>query len=601
MTTDVSSVTPVVPAFTGVLASGDRTYHVGLDTVLDIRSHLLAAPLLACDIETAGLGEHRWQMRCITFASTTDAALLDPRDPAQWELARDLLSAARKPLFHNAAFDVPVLVRNGLLGLDDTSRVLCSLVLARQGNPGGRNQLKDCVERHFRVTSSDPWKALPGWSRARWYREGDLGLPAYLRGALDDAIWTARLPEKLLAEVHRLYRNAAHPLTAAEIDRLIDREQTVLHVWLRRFTAGLPADLDAVDDYRDLHAVEVTRGRGLLAVHGIVPTKPETLTTWLGDAGHINPATWKRTPSGALSADKKELEKFDGRIPEVTAWLAVRNATKVQQYLDGIEVAVRGTGLVHPTISVMTATTGRMSISDPPLQQFAPDARPILTSPFAAGLVSVDWTAIEVVLIAALSGQIDILDGLRLPKEQRIDPYMRVACLAGIERKPAKTTLLAQLYGQGVRGLSLRLGLTEDAARELIAAVMGPLPKIRSFMDALKATAQRTGYATTMSGRAIPVGYSESGSVAAYRAVNYTVQGSAYDLLAEVTVELERRGLGDRLFLPIHDELVCDAEAADEVSEVMSTVPDCLARWAGPDVPLLAEPKSCGMTWMKVD
>ena len=190
-----------------------------------------------------------------------------------------------------------------------------------------------------------------------------------------------------------------------------------------------------------------------------------------------------------------------------------------------------------------------------------------------------DWSSIEPVLIGNLAGEVEWIEGF----EAGGDLYEPVAQAAGVSRKTAKVILLAQFYGQGRRKLAWSLGVDEEQAGELVDAVMGGLPKVVAACRAIRNVGNRYGKAQTLSGRICPVApdfTTGNRSYQGYLAVNYVVQGGAYDLLAEAIFEMHRRGLDDALYVAVHDELVVAAEVADEVEQIMRTPPPALVEMA---------------------
>ena len=114
-------------------------------------------------------------------------------------------------------------------------------------------------------------------------------------------------------------------------------------------------------------------------------------------------------------------------------------------------------------------------------------------------------------------------------------------------------------------------------------------------MRKVQNVAETYGRMVTAGGRILPVdqGYE-------YKAVNYAIQGSAYDVLANSIVEMDRRGLGDHLQLAMHDELVVDTEVAEEVQQIMLTPPEFLITWAERVPVLRTDRADMGSAWAKV-
>lgn len=604
---DISIVTPdapALPAFTREVreVAGVRVQvGVGVQAAQELLPSILAGEHVAMDIETFGVAPaERWRIKAVGIGSADGAtvAVLDPRDPHQADLIRDTLDRAVELHVHNAAFDAPILLRSGLLSDAVVDRLYDTLVVARMSNPGGQNGLSACATRLLGLPASvSPWADLPGqWSANRWYREADLSRARYIDGLVADVSVTARLCDPLIAELRRLYARA--PFWAVdefELHRLVERETAIMRMMVLRTAAGLPADLDYADQFRDKYSVDIQLRAARLEAAGIKASAPNTVSAWLENAGLID-ARWERTATGKPSTAKKLLKSLANRATEVADYLTVRSAEKTFSYLDTIAESVAATGLVHPTVNVGAARTGRMSISDPALQQFPAAARGILLSPFERGLVSIDWSSIEVVVAAAIGRDAGLLHAIA----DGLDPYSLAVEAAGVERDVAKVVILAGQYGQGPISLARTLGITVDEAVTLRDNIFAAMPGVQGLIASMTRTAHG-GHVTTLSGRTIPI-TRFNGQLKAYTGANYVVQGSAYDLMAEALYEIARRGLGAHVMLAVHDELVVDADPSvvAEVAEIMSTAPARLVEHVG-NVPLTlrAEPEPLGERWGK--
>lgn len=230
------------------------------------------------------------------------------------------------------------------------------------------------------------------------------------------------------------------------------------------------------------------------------------------------------------------------------------------------------------------------SYSSPELQQFSADARPILCDD-GQGLTSIDWSQIEPVTMGLLAKDAKFLD----PYERGEDLYEPLMRAAGVDRKLAKVVLLASMYGQGDAAMAGRIGQSQTRAAQIRRQINSAMPRCAAWMTGQQDWAEKAGSVITAGGRMLPVD-----SKGAFRAVNYVVQGSAYDVLAYSIVEMERRGIGDSLHLAMHDEVVVDTPVADEVREIMQTPPDFLINAAGRTPVLRTDRADMGHAWAKV-
>jgi DNA polymerase-1 len=309
----------------------------------------------------------------------------------------------------------------------------------------------------------------------------------------------------------------------------------------------------------------------------------------LKDRGLL-PRSWPLLKNGEPSADKRWLEKLTH--PAVDAMIRRSQADRFStDYADKLVHLTRD-GRIHPQVAVLVAVTGRSSYGDPPLQQFPPSTRRMLR--FDRPATSLDWSSIEPAFFANVTGETELVELY----EAGGDLYRPVMEAADIPRKSAKTTLLALLYGQGTASLALRLGLTEEDTVEVVEAVLGRLTRIRDVSRKIRTAGNAIGLVQTMSGRVIPLDKDPRGrGYFGYKGINYVVQGSCYDLLAEALVAMHSEGLDEALQVAVHDELVVDTEAADDVARIMATPPESFIEMSG-RVPVLRTGRTeLGYNW----
>jgi DNA polymerase family A/3'-5' exonuclease len=598
-------VSPVRPAAVGTftLPALGAQYTIGRDHVGDAACYLARyTDTLAVDIETEGLGRAAMNVKAVTIASRDHAVILDPRDPLQAEVIRRALSMARGLVLHRTCFDVPILARHGLLTVGDgIAKVVDTLIYCRLAEPDERTRKSlDHAAARYLGTSTDnllklSFRAAGMRSQTEGFRQFDLDRPVYVHGAAIDGIVTARLlPLARTAALSRL--TEGHPfttygVTGDEALRLLDREQIVNRLFLRRSARGLRVDLDRLDAYREQVGEQQAVDHAILDEAGVVAGNTNSLTGWLDERGLI-PADYPRTPkTDKPSGLADNLERI--YHPIAAAFVRVKQTDKVlNDYLTKVVDLADEHDRVHPEVSILGAATGRSSMSDPPFHQFPPDARGIVLADEGDEMTSIDWSQIEPVTAANVARDLPVLQGY---EDGTSDLYTEVARMAGITRKAAKVVVLALLYGQGLArlaaGLSQAVGepVTVEQARKIKDTLFATMPLVKRMIYRIKDVAERHRMIFTLSGRIVPVPMSTwegRSSVATHKAVNYFVQGSAADLLAEALVEIEAQGLGDAVYLAMHDELVVSTSAAEQVQKIMSTPPERLCRMAG-RVPIL--------------
>jgi DNA polymerase-1 len=385
-----------------------------------------------------------------------------------------------------------------------------------------------------------------------------------------------------------------------EAEALLERQEQVHRVMLRRTAVGLAVNSEYLTTYAEQIDAERNRHMATLAACGLAggAGKSTALIKYLADRGEL-PAGWPRTRTGKLSATKADLERLAHPLTDAQRQLA--NTDKIFGYLEKVYRQAEVTGRCHPQVGVLGASaTGRMSYSYPELQQFPKEARPIITDD-GQGLTSIDWAQIEPVTMALMARD----EAFLAPFEAGEDLYEPIQRSCGLPsgdhpdakegRAMAKIVLLATMYGQGVRSLAVRIGHTEESAAQIRRQMIEAMKPCGRWMRRIESIADQYGVVPTAAGRILPVdkGYG-------YKAVNYVVQGSAYDVLAHTICEIDRQGIGEHVQLAMHDELVVDTTVAAEVQQIMSSAPPFLESWAGRTFALRTDRADMGNAWAKV-
>jgi DNA polymerase-1 len=302
-------------------------------------------------------------------------------------------------------------------------------------------------------------------------------------------------------------------------------------------------------------------------------------------------------------------------VPAVEEW---RELTKlINTYLEPLPEHIDArTGRVHSTFKQMVAATGRLSSTDPNLQNIpvrtdlGAEIRACFVAEDGFRLVVADYSQIELRLMALLSEEPALLEAYRRGEDVH---RVTAAAVAGIppdevskrQREHAKATNFGIMYGLSAFGLSEQVDISVEEAKAFIEAYFAKYPKVREFRERVIAEATRDGYVTTLFGRRRAVPELRSGnfrlrSLGERLAVNTVLQGTAADIIkvAMVTVsrELARRKLGARLVLQVHDELVLECPAA-EVEVCVPLLRDAMCGAYEMDPPLEVE-VGVGADWV---
>ncbi len=306
----------------------------------------------------------------------------------------------------------------------------------------------------------------------------------------------------------------------------------------------------------------------------------------------------KTTKSYSTSVEVlEELAQHGYAVPQLI--LQHRELHKLKgTYVDALPLLVAADGRVHTTFNQAVAATGRLSSSDPNLQnipirtQTGREIRKAFIADEGWVLLSADYSQVELRILAHISQDESLIETFR-----RGDDIHRATAskmfniapedLTAEQRRAAKVINFGVLYGMSAFRLSNELGISGQQAKDWIEAYFNRYPKIQEYLDRTLVEARETGKVTTLFGRVryIPEIHNRSFTVrgnAERMATNAPIQGTAADILKMAMIDLERRlgehGSGARMLLTVHDEIVIEApepsaaEVAGIVKETMENV-----------------------------
>ena len=324
----------------------------------------------------------------------------------------------------------------------------------------------------------------------------------------------------------------------------------------------------------------------------------------------------KKTKRGYYSTNAKVLSDLARDHEIVRLILDWREKSKIKStYLDTLGPLRRGDGRVHTTYNQTITATGRLSSSDPNLQNIPTRSelgRTVKTA-FSAGegsvFLAVDYSQIELRLLAHLSGDEHLVRAFNEGEDFHAETAARVFGVPVSEVTPdlrsrAKAVNFGIVYGQQAYGLSQSLHISMAEARDMIDRYYEAYPGVRTFLDNVVARAKQTGYAETMYGRRrhIPELKAKNPQLRGFgerTAMNHPMQGTAADLIkiamARVSRRLEEEGFAAHMILQVHDELDFECPV-DEVERLTAMVRDVMEHVVDLRVPLIAE-ASTGITW----
>ena len=549
----------------------------------ELLKELMAAKRVAFDTETTGLDAHSCKLVGFSFATAKGKAWYV--DGALIDIFRPLFADPEKILVgHNVKFDCSVLRRYGIgfasVPRDTMLEHYCLDAAARHG-------MDSLAERYlgYRTISIE---TLIG-EKERGKEQLNM---AALKGedildyAAEDADVTLQLDDVLRPMIE----------SAGMMRALEEAEEPLVKILVDMERDGVRIDTAALKEYGcdlDREILSLTQGILEYAPVGFNPDSPKQLGELLFDRLKIDASAAKRTSKGQWSTDERTLSKIVDAHPIVPKVLEYRACTKLKStYVDKLPLLIDSDERVHTTYAQAFTETGRLSSSDPNLQNI-----PIRTErgkkirkAFVARderhvLVSADYSQIELRLMAAFSKDEAMLQAFRDGADIHRDTASRVydimpAFVTDEQRSKCKMVNFGIIYGISAFGLSQRLKIPRKEASSLIDTYFKLYPKVREYMELSIAKAREKGYAETFLGRRRTLRDIDSRNAtvrqAAERdAINTPIQGSAADLIKVAMVKvdwaLKSAGLASRMVLQIHDELVFDVprEEVETVCEIV--------------------------------
>lgn len=447
-----------------------------------------------------------------------------------------------------------------------------------------------------------------------------MALPAArgAEGAGEDAPSpAARTAALTLALVAPLRDHMARENAANVFDGI---EMPLVPVLAKMERAGMLVDPDRLRNLSEGLATQITEVersiRDLAGDETFNIGSPMQLSHVLFDVMGLPTKGLKKTKRGYYSTNAKVLSDLARDHEIVRLILDWREKSKIKStYLDTLGPLRRGDGRVHTTYNQTITATGRLSSSDPNLQNIPTRSelgRTVKTA-FSAGegsvFLAVDYSQIELRLLAHLSGDEHLVRAFNEGEDFHAETAARVFGVPVSEVTPdlrsrAKAVNFGIVYGQQAYGLSQSLHISMAEARDMIDRYYEAYPGVRTFLDNVVARAKQTGYAETMYGRRrhIPELKAKNPQLRGFgerTAMNHPMQGTAADIIkiamARVSRRLEEEGFAAHMILQVHDELDFECPV-DEVERLTTMVRDVMEHVVDLRVPLIAE-ASTGVTW----
>lgn len=506
---------------------------------------------------------------------------------------------------HNIKYDMIVLLRHGLImagKLYDT--MVASYVL----NPERHSHSLAAIAQEMLQHTSIEFKDVVGQGKkACTFDQVKLDIASEY--ACEDASLTYLLHEQL-----------AEKVKASGLEELFYKlEMPLVSVLMRMEMSGVKVDVFLLNklaaDYEiKLKAME----EEIFAISGVNfnINSPKQLAEVLFD--RLNLPVIKTTKTGA-STNVDVLKELAAQHPLPEKILAYRSLAKLKStYLDALPKLVnQETGRVHTSYNQTVAATGRLSSSDPNLQnipirsQEGGNIRRAFVGDGDNVIMSADYSQIELRVLAHLSGEPELLaafdrgDDIHTLTAARIFEVLPLMVTSDMRRE-AKVINFGVLYGMSPYGLARELKIDRETAKAYIENYFATYARVKKFFEQLIAQAEKQGYVSTMLGRRrylpeINSRNSNRRETARRMAVNSPIQGSAADLIKLVMINLDHRLESERwesrMIMQVHDELVFEVVPA-EVESLREMVRREMTEIVSLRVPLLVE-IGVGKNWQE--
>ncbi len=587
------------------------------EAVTELIKALEAADAFAFDTETTGLDPRHDRLVGFSFATAPGRAWY-VQAPTDRDACRALLARFR-PIFqdpgkvkigHNTKFDLTILRQYGI----EIVPPLHDSMLAHYVLDSADRHGMDYLARKYLNYDPIPITQLIGEKKkgVEQGNMGDLTAEEICDYAAEDADVTFRLDAVL--------RKAAEE--AGCLRTLEQCEEPLISVLLDMESAGVKIDARALEIYgKELDKELLDQEIKIRELGGgnFNPASPKQLGEILFDVLKLDPNA-ARTASGQYSTSEDVLVRLQDRHPIIPLILDYRACSKLKStYVDKLPACIDPeTGRVHTNFAQALTETGRLSSSDPNLQNipvrtergqriraaFIPqDDRHVL--------ISADYSQIELRMMAAMSHDAHMIDAFNRGADIHLETASRVygmmpELITPEMRSACKMVNFGIIYGISAFGLAQRLNVSRKAAADLIETYFAQYPDIKTFMTKAIEDAREKGYAETLMGRRRPLPDIRSRNATARQAaernaINTPVQGSAADLIKLAMIrmhdELKARHLKTRMVLQIHDELLFDAPL-EEADTVCALARDVMAHAMEIGVPLEVS-VGTGRNWLE--
>ena len=569
---------------------------VGDDAINNLVKKLLQESEICIDTETTGVDANNVQLVGLSFSIKEHEGYYVPvaNDEEGNNGAKHILNLF-KPVFEkkevtwigqNLKYDFLVLK---WYGIELRGKTFDTMLAHYVIEPEGRRSM-DLLSAQFLGYEPVSIETLIGKKGKNQGTMRDVELEKITAYAAEDADITLQLKNCFVPliekrAVHKIFEEVENPLVRV----LVDMEYE-----------GVKVDTDFLNEYSKVLELDAKKAEESVFEQAGVRfnlASPKQLGEVLFDILKLDPKA-KKTKTGQYATGEDVLSKMAAKHKIVDDILNFRELTKLKStYVDAIPALINPkTGRIHTSYAQAVAVTGRLSSTNPNLQNIpirSERGREIRKAFVPRDpnrvLVSADYSQIELRIVAAISGDPNMCEAFKQGKDIHTATAAKVY---GIEEKDvtkemrykAKSVNFGIIYGQGAFGLAENLNISRTEAKEIIDNYKKEFPNIQKYMDEQINNAKELGFVETLMGRKRWLRDINSSNFtvrgfAERNAINSPIQGSAADMikLAMISVhnEMKKKHWESKMILQVHDELVFDA-VVDELDALKKLILECM-------------------------
>jgi len=597
-----------------------RAYHIvdSTSALDELLNRLSTTKSFAFDTETTSLNALSAQLVGISLSPTPGEAYYIPVGHVGWGQVEQLpleqvIDRLKPPLedttlakfAHNGKYDMTVLAEYGVTVNNLTFDTMVAAYLLSEKYLG----LKALAFSKLGVEMT-PITALIG-TGTKQLSMSQVDINQAANYSCADADITGQLTELLKAELHQqglwqLFSEVEMPLVPV----LIHMERN-----------GVALDTDLLRQMSHRFGEQLMKLEAEIyncVGHQFNINSPQQLSSVLFDELKLPPS---RKTKGGYSTGASVLDELLGTHPIIEFILEYRQLAKLKStYIDALPSLINSkTGRVHTSFNQTRTATGRLSSSEPNLQnipvrgELGKKVRQAFIAPLGSYLLAGDYSQIDLRALAHLSQDPSLLSAFHRDEDIHA---ATAAQLFGVDasqvtpdmRRVAKTVNFGVIYGMSEYGLEQATELSREEATQFIASYFEKYPGVKQYLESTKQKAREVGYVQTLLGRRrfipeIDSSNRQTREAAERMAINMPVQGTSADIIKVAMInlcqEMEKRQLKSKMVLQVHDELVFEVPA-EELALMRQLVPEIMSTALELNLPLKVDIKT-GSNWGEME